>query len=219
MILLELTPIARFTPTPDWVLYTLMGCIAMICVGKLLFASKFKALTNRIEYLSLQDENVVFGFLVYLLTLVLSTLMVVHFFDVNLFQVSRPFAKFWLVFGLIAVIMLVKTAMEIAYNKAFYAEEEFNNFFGNSSYINARNVLALLIICFLFFYSPINKGYIIIASAIILIANRLWELYNRYFSTAGNFSENWYHNILYLCTLEILPIMVLIKLLLMGKVI
>ena len=221
MILLELTPIARFSPTPDWVLYTLLGCLGMICLGKLLFTAKFRSLTNRVEYMSFADESpVIFSVLIYFLALVLSALMVVDYFG-NLTNTGfdEPFTKFILVFGLIGGVMFLKTLLELAYFNAFYAEVDLKNFFGDASFINARNVLGLLILAFLFFYSPINKTYILIAGAILLVFNRLWELYYRYFTAKNDFSQNWYHNILYLCTLEILPIMVLIKIILLGKVI
>ncbi|WP_288763555.1 DUF4271 domain-containing protein [uncultured Weeksella sp.] len=221
MQLVDLIPIARFAPTPDWVLYVLVGCMLMICAVKFLFASNFHALSNRNEYMNFADDNTfVFSMVINVLNVVLITLLIINFFDINFSQdIQHSFTKFLIVLGVVTGVMFVKVILELFYHNAFYEEQDFRFFFNSSSYVNARNVLVLMVLSFLFFYSSIPKVYIMLSATIFLVINRLWELFYRYVSQKNNFSKIWYHNILYLCTLEILPILVLIKLLFTGKVI
>ncbi len=220
MNILSLIPIAREAPTADWIFFVLMGCLLMVCICSLLFTKNVYTLHNRTEYMSYTDNNTfLFSMLINVLNLVLFSLLIVSYFHISFSAFQTPFTGFSIVLGIISAVMLVKVCLEILFHKAFYAEQDFKFFINSSSYINARNVLVLLSLSFLFFYSPIPKTYIVLLAGILLIVNRLWELFYRYFTQKNNISQIWYHNILYLCTLEILPVLVLIKLLYTGKVI
>ena len=115
--------------------------------------------------------------------------------------------------------MLFSLLIEVTFYRVFYESSSVSYFMKSSSFVNAKNVLLLLVICFLFFYTTLNKEYLLIVGFILLFMNRIWEIYHIYTKQISDNKSIWYYNILYLCTLEILPIMVLAKLLIIGKVI
>ena len=218
---IELISIARNTENNDIVLGIFITCLLIICVTKYLFAKNFKTLKNKTEYLSFTDDNTtIFSFIINILMIVLVSVLLVSHYDINLanFKLSLPL-QFLGCFIVISIIMLLKLIIEMAYYRVFYQESSISFFMKSSSYVNARSVLILLISGFLYFYSELDAELVMISWFALLCINRVWEIYFRYSTQITNNKSIWYYNILYLCTLEILPIMVLVKLLLFGKVI
>lgn len=218
---IELISIARNTENNDIVLGVFIFCLLMVCLTKYLFAKNFKTLKNKTEYLSFTDDNTtVFSFIVNILMVVLISILLVSHFDVQIstFNYSLPI-QLIACFIAISAIMLLKLLIEMAYFKVFYHESSISFFMKSSSYVNARNVVILIICGFLYFYSELDADILMIVWFSLLCLNRIWEIYFRYSTQISNNKSIWYYNILYLCTLEILPIMVLSKLLLFGEVI
>ena len=215
----ELISIARNSQTNDHVLIILMVSLLFVCASKYLFAKNFKTLGNKTEYLSFTDDNTtIFSFVINILMVVLISTMVVAHFNVSLFDLkfSVPL-QILACFSIISIIMLLKLVIEMAYFRVFYQDSSLSFFMKSSSFVNARNILILLISAFLYFYSGIDKDIIIISWFVLLCINRIWEIFFRYSNQITTNKSIWYYNILYLCTLEILPILVLAKLIIIGK--
>jgi len=217
----DLISIAKNTQTNDTITIILVISLLIVCASKYLFAKNFKTLNNKTEYLSFTDDNTTFFSLMInaLMITLVSTLVVSHF-DVQLtsYSLGLPL-RIAICFVVISVIMTIKLFIEMAFFKVFYHDSSISFFVKSSSYVNARNVIVLIISAFLFFYTNIDQNIIMLIWFIILCLNRVWEIYFRYSKQIVHNKSIWYYNILYLCTLEILPIMVLAKLLIMGKVI
>ena len=217
----DLISIARNPETNDIVLIILIVCLLIVCATKYLFAKNFKTLKNKTEYLSFTDDNTtIFSFIINILMIVLVSTLIVTHFDVRIasYNLSLPL-RIFACFVIISAIMMLKLFIEMAYFKVFYKESSISFFMKSSSYVNARNVIILLTSGFLYFYSDLPAEYIMFFWFGVLCINRIWEIYFRYSNQITNNKSIWYYNILYLCTLEILPIMVLAKLLIFGKVI
>ena len=213
----ELISIAKNTQTNDNVLLILVICLLIVCASKYLFAKNFKTLLNKTEYLSFTDDNTtIFSFVINIMMLVLVSTLLVSHFDISILHYQPTFPlQIGICFLIISVIMVIKLMIELAYFKAFYSESSISFFMKSSSYVNARNILILLISSFLYFYSNLDKSTIMLIWFSLLCINRIWEIYFRYSNQITNNKSIWYYNILYLCTLEILPIMVLLKLIIM----
>lgn len=218
---IELISIARNPENNDVVLGIFIFCLLTICATKYLFAKNFKTLKNKTEYLSFTDDNTtVFSFIINILMIVLVSVLLVSHFDIKIanYPLALPL-RFLACFFVISLVMLLKLVIEMAYFHVFYQESSISFFMKSSSYVNARNVLILIFCSFLYFYSELDAEIIMISWFLLLCVNRIWEIYFRYSNQITSNKSIWYYNILYLCTLEILPIMVLAKLLLFGKVI
>ena len=215
----ELISIARNSQANDHVLIILIICLLLVCACKYLFAKNFKTLGNKTEYLSFTDDNTtIFSFIINILMVVLISTMIVAHFNVSIFSLKLNIPlQILACFAIISVIMLVKLIIEMAYFRVFYQDSSLAFFMKSSSYVNARNVLILLICAFIYFYSDLDKNIIIISWFVLLCINRVWEIFFRYSNQITTNKSIWYYNILYLCTLEILPILVLSKLIIIGK--
>lgn len=215
----ELINIAKNSQTNDYVLIILIVCLLLVCASKYLFAKNFKTLGNKTEYLSFTDDNTtIFSFVINILMVVLISTMIVAHFDVSIFnfRLSTPL-QILACFVIISIVMLIKLIIEMAYFRVFYQDSSLSFFMKSSSYVNARNIIILIISSFLYFYSDLDKNIIIFSWFILLCINRIWEIFFRYSNQITTNKSIWYYNILYLCTLEILPILVLAKLIIIGK--
>ena len=220
----DLISIGKNTLGNDTVLIILTVCLLLVCAAKYLFAKNFKTLNNKTEYMSFTDDNTtLFSFIVNGVTVLLISILLVSQFNIfyNHFDNFRfnYLSRVGITFSIISIIMLFRLLIEVTFYRVFYESSSVSYFMKSSSFVNAKNVLLLLVICFLFFYTSINKEYLLIVGFILLFMNRIWEIYHIYTKQISNNKSIWYYNILYLCTLEILPIMVLAKLLIIGKVI
>ena len=220
----DLISIGKNTLGNDIVLIILTVCLLLVCAAKYLFAKNFKTLNNKTEYMSFTDDNTtLFSFIVNGVTVLLISILLVSYFNIsyNHFDNFRfsYLSRVGITFSIISIIMLFRLLIEVTFYRVFYESSSVSYFMKSSSFVNAKNVLLLLVICFLFFYTTLNKEYLLIVGFILLFMNRIWEIYHIYTKQISNNKSIWYYNILYLCTLEILPIMVLAKLLIIGKVI
>ena len=220
----DLISIGKNTLGNDIVLIILTVCLLLVCAAKYLFAKNFKTLNNKTEYMSFTDDNTtLFSFIVNGVTVLLISILLVSYFNIsyNHFDNFRfnYLSRVGITFSIISIIMLFRLLIEVTFYRVFYESSSVSYFMKSSSFVNAKNVLLLLVICFLFFYTTLNKEYLLIVGFILLFMNRIWEIYHIYTKQISNNKSIWYYNILYLCTLEILPIMVLAKLLIVGKVI
>lgn len=211
----QLILIGRESPHNDMVLYVVVACMLILCASKYLFAKNVNTLMNKSEYLSFTDDNTtLFSFIINVMMVALASLMLVSYFNVTFFDFQLTYlAKVGVTFGLISGVMLFKLMIEMAYYKAFYNAGSMSYFMKSSSYVNARNILILLLSVLFFYYTDLKEEYIMIFWFILLVINRIWEIVFRYTMQNVNNKSIWYYNILYLCTLEILPILVLAKLL------
>ena len=220
----DLISIGKNTLGNDTVLIILTVCLLLVCAAKYLFAKNFKTLNNKTEYMSFTDDNTtLFSFIVNGVTVLLISILLVSYFNIsyNHFDNFRfsYLSRVGITFSIISIIMLFRLLIEVTFYRVFYESSSVSYFMKSSSFVNAKNVLLLLVICFLFFYTTLNKEYLLIVGFILLFMNRIWEIYHIYTKQISDNKSIWYYNILYLCTLEILPIMVLAKLLTVGKVI
>ena len=220
----DLISIGKNTLGNDIVLIILTVCLLLVCAAKYLFAKNFKTLNNKTEYMSFTDDNTtLFSFIVNGVTVLLISILLVSYFNIsyNHFDNFRfsYLSRVGITFSIISIIMLFRLLIEVTFYRVFYESSSVSYFMKSSSFVNVKNVLLLLVICFLFFYTTLNKEYLLIVGFILLFMNRIWEIYHIYTKQISDNKSIWYYNILYLCTLEILPIMVLAKLLIIGKVI
>jgi len=220
----DLISIQKNAMSNDTVIIIIVACLLLVCAVKYLFATNYKLLGNKNEYVSFTDDNTtLFSFIVDGIMVLLMSLLLVSYFKIDFgyfpgFQ-FQYLANLGITFALISVVMLIRLFIEITFYRVFYESSSVGFYMKSSSFVNAKNIVLLLIICFLFFYTTINKDYLIIGGFLLLFLNRVIEIYHIYSKQISNNKSIWYYNILYLCTLEILPFMVLMKLLTIGKVI
>ncbi|MDX9705447.1 MAG: DUF4271 domain-containing protein, partial [Weeksellaceae bacterium] len=79
------------------------------------------------------------------------------------------------------------------------------------NFFRVYSVGLLWVSTLLYYFSDVYKLGLLIATAIGLLLIRLLTFVKLYQNQTKKQSKLWYYNILYLCTLEILPILVVLK--------
>ena len=163
----DLISIGKNTLGNDIVLIILTVCLLLVCAAKYLFAKNFKTLNNKTEYMSFTDDNTtLFSFIVNGVTVLLISILLVSYFNIsyNHFDNFRfnYLSRVGITFSIISIIMLFRLLIEVTFYRVFYESSSVSYFMKSSSFVNAKNVLLLLVICFLFFYTTLNKEYLLI---------------------------------------------------------
>ena len=81
---------------------------------------------------------------------------------------------------------------------------------------NTNNLLGILLLPLLFFLTNWNEPYLLIAGIILVISAQILKWYSTFFIVISLPGIFVFHFIVYLCTLEFIPLVVLIKLLNSG---
>lgn len=213
MHFLELTTHLRLPEDNDWVLQLFIASLAVLSICKIFFAKNFMALGNLEDYLNVNDNSALFSMIINFLLLVFVSILVVPYFDISAFNPSfTRIAPFFIVMGLLLTVVLFRLLFEVLFFYAFDVTTKLSTFLRSSSYMNFRSLVILMLATLLFYYSELNKTYILGGWVVLLILFRLFDLYFRYIDQKKVNPLHWYYYILYLCALEILPTIVLIKL-------
>lgn len=83
----------------------------------------------------------------------------------------------------------------------------------NRVYANANNLLGILLLPLLFFLANWNEPKLLIAGIILVISAQVLKWYSTFFIVISIPGILLFHFILYLCALELIPVVVLIRLL------
>lgn len=201
-------PITNF----DWVIYILVGSMLLIALARILLANNFENLYKLERFQEINDNQSIFGLIGQTLFAVLISSLAFSYlandydyiFHTAVLKVLAFAGVILGFFGLRKILGSVASfAFGIDYDKN-YNQKTFN-------FYAAYNVGFLWFGVLLFYFSSIPKLILLILIGIILLIIRIIT----YVKILNNQSEKqtkiWYYNILYLCTLEILPLLVVLK--------
>jgi len=198
----------------DWVIYILVLTMVIVAIGRVLFNNNFESLRRFDRFLEVNDNQALFGLLFQIVFAILFSSIIVTFFSGKYdYLLHTPYLKVGVLSILILVFFGVRTLLNRVASFAFgitydriYNTKTFN-------YFRVYLVVALWIAILLFYFTPINRfillGILLIFMIIIRVVSYMRVMKNQ----QDKKSKIWYYNILYLCALEILPMLVLFKLL------
>ena len=214
----------RITQNNDWISYILLFALVILVVVKLmfserlqlslqlLFSKKYVLVFGREKILVFNGFNVLMIIFQLIIFSFLAYFLLKNYF--NVFYQNKEYS----LFGLIVIILFLSYATKYLLDKFIF--KLFNNdklhekiTFLNSSYLN---IVALLLfpLILLFVYSPFFNEYILIFTlflAFILMCLKLFLMIN---NNKSIIVKNLFYFILYLCALEIAPIIIILKLIL-----
>lgn len=198
----------------DWVIYLLVLVMVIVSVGRIVFNNNFESMRRFDRFLEVNDNQALFGLLFQIVFAILVSSIVVSFFtDKYDYLLHTPYLKVAVSSLLILVFFGVRTllnriasfAFGISYDRS-YNSKTFN-------YFRVYLVTALWIGVLLFYFSSINNIILLIVLLLFMIIIRIISYMRVMKNQQDKKSKIWYYNILYLCALEILPMLVLFKLL------
>lgn len=205
--------VERETQDLDWVLGVLLSVLFIVSIQRFLFTSNYFALRKLSRFLEINDNQFLFAIInQFLFALLISTLIapyLTHEFD---FIFHTTLVKVVIVSFFLVILFWIKYLFNILGNFAFKLNQDTALMVKTSSFYRSYAIGALWIAVVLFYFTSIPHLLVLILSAISLILLRGLQLRFNIKLQSEESSGSWYYNILYLCALEILPILVLGKL-------
>ena len=196
----------------DWVVVVLFFSMVWIAIGRLLFSNNFQALGNMEKFLEVNDNQGIFSlFFQITFAVLVGTLLVPYLISDYDFIFYTPILKMIAMASIVLVFFLFRYLFGFLGLFAFKIPSDQNLNFRSASYYRVYSVIVLWITVLLYYFSGLPKPLILIVSASILLFIRVLQIVFKYRNQQEQQSKIWYYNILYLCALEILPLLVLFK--------
>lgn len=209
--------LVRILENNDWVVFTLLACVAALSLMLISLqreASLKEFLLQKIEdssniYLSWIIISIIYVLVFSVLIsqfipFVPSFIREVDFFG---FQIN----KFGFTFLSVSVFYLLKTILTYFYFYAVRNQKSWQKFYFVSSRFYFVLTIVLILGCLQVYYFPFDrlKTYqtYLVLFAIIFIFKIIFYLFHNY----KLLPKTWYYKFLYICTLQIAPLLVLLK--------
>ncbi len=196
----------------DWVIYALFFSMLLVAAGRMLFSNNFQALGNLERFVEVNDNQGIFSLSFQIVFSVLAAALLVPYLVPDYdFVFYTPALKMLAM----AVIILLFFVLKHLFNSlgifAFKIPFDQNLNFRSTSYYRVYSVIILWITVLLYYFSGWPKSAILIICVFILLIIRLLQIGYKFQNQQEEQTKIWYYNILYLCALEILPLLVLFK--------
>jgi hypothetical protein len=206
--------IFRIAHTTDlnWVIFILVSVMVFLVVGKLLFAHNFSALGNLERFIDINDNQGLFGLSFQLMfALLLGALLVPYFTDDYDFIFYSPLIKVVAFTVILLAYFLLRSVISRIGVFAFKLNFDQKENQKIESYYMVYAVGVLFLSVLIYYFSGIPKPFILIFCVAILFIINIIRIIKNFGKQQKQETKSLYYNILYLCALEILPLLVLFK--------
>lgn len=208
--------VERPIESTDWVIYLLLITLALIGIGRLLFSGNFESINNLERFLEINDNQRVLSFLLQITLALLLGGILVNYIRLDYdYLLHTPLLKVAMISVVLLLFFGLRSFLGYLARYAFGISMDYNQALKVSNYYRIYAVGLLWVGVLLYYHSTISPLIILIILGIILLVFRgIQYVYNLKKQPESQRSV-LYYNILYLCTLEILPVLVLFKFLTM----
>jgi hypothetical protein len=217
-------PVKREQDSSDWIFLTLILCTVLLLIAKLLFERRFgqilKAVTRpRNLNILLRDGNL-------LSERITPPLLILHMLSYSLFfylymqsRLSIPgifkgeIFYFAAILGAYVSFFTFRFLLVRLLGWIFASGEYAQTYLANSVIFDEVWGIALIPICLIIYYAPSPaSGLMLQGGAVLFLILQLYKLIRNFMVGLANTNFSWFYLFLYLCTVEILPILFLGKL-------
>lgn len=198
----------------DWVIGCLVGSMLILVISKTLFSNNFYVIGNLERFLEVNDNQQIFALVNQILfSFLLGTLSIPYFTQDYDYIFATPFSKV-LVVSVIMILFIWGKSFFSALS-AFAFKIPYNNSLNLkiASFYRLYSVAILWVSVLLLYFSGLPRLPIFLSCISVLVILRAYQFIQRLKIQKEEFRQNWYYNILYLCALEILPLLVMYKIL------
>ncbi|MFT5981909.1 MAG: hypothetical protein ACI9RM_000333 [Ulvibacter sp.] len=211
--------IERYTESIDWVTIFLMGCFVLFTVAKYAYPKRFDEfvmlpLNNKYFYVQGKNDDLKHPFNVLFFAAQVISISLFIFLLLNFRSPELKETNPWLFVQICTAysfFILVKFLVEKIVGSIFSIDAIVNTYLYHK--LSYRNLLGIVVFIgnLIFFYvAEPSMTLILIFLGFLLILN-FFTLFNSYKSLGKTILGNFFYFILYLCTLEIAPYLILYK--------
>lgn len=203
----------------DWATYLLVLCFVIFALTKYLYPRRFYEflllpITNKYFFVQGKDDSLGHPFNLFLFVTQIISVSLFIFFIFKVFNPSEIQKNPWFflqISTVFTVFVLMKISLEKIVANVFSLDEMMNNYlYQKLSYRNFLGILLFTGNLFFLYVVPPTAVSLIVFGIFILVLNAISLLYS--YKKMGNLIlDNFFYFILYLCTLEIAPYIILYK--------
>lgn len=196
----------------NWVIVVLVVTMLALVISKVLFSNNFDALNSLERFLSINDNQQIFSLISqFLFAVLLGTLCTTYITNDYNYIFYSPIIKAITVAVILIIFFWIKSFFSRI--SAFAFKVSYNNIANSkiATYFRVYSVGILWTSVLLFYFSDLSRLMVFVVCIAVLIILRGLNFFYRFKNQQEQISKNWYYNILYLCALEILPLLVLYK--------
>lgn len=207
----------RIAEHNDWVIFTLAACIAALSL--MLISLQREASLKEFLLQKIEDSSNIFlsWLIVSVVNVTLISVLISQFipFIPEFIKPVSAFGlqlnKFGFTFITIAVFYFLKIAFTFFYFYSVRNQKNWQKFYFSATRFYFITAMLLVVACLQEFYFPLgrlqNLQLYVFFFAIIFVFKNIYYLFHNY----RILPSIWYYKILYICTLQIIPLMVLWK--------
>ncbi|MBV7440207.1 DUF4271 domain-containing protein [Weeksellaceae bacterium TAE3-ERU29] len=205
----------RLVEDKDWIFILLITICGLILFTRWAFEKYYSDLSSFERFNEKKDNLLLFnGIYMVLFSTILSLLLLPYankFIDLEKYtDISQITILSSIMLGFIIFKLIINTLIFISINR----RDSLRDFIISKSYFKVWATLGLLIFSFFYFFSGINHEYLKIIALGFMGAIMIGDYYFYYKNSSKEYKFSIYYIILYLCTLEILPFMIVSKIIL-----
>ena len=209
----------RLIISTDWATYLLIACFVLFALSKYFYPKRFHEflllpITNQYFFVHGKDDelNHPFNMMLFVVQIICVSIFVFLLFKVyNPSEIQKNEWLFLQICTAYSVFILIKFSMEKIVANIFSMDELINNYlYQKLSYRNFLGVLFFLGNLFFLYVYPPTRITLVIFGGFALALNAIALLYS-YKKNGKLIFSNFFYFILYLCTLEIAPYIILYK--------
>lgn len=196
----------------DWVIYVLIFTLLTLVISKILFPNNFSRLRSPDDFQEVNENQMLINIIFTLnFSVLLSTLVCTYVTPAYEFIFYTPLL---VVLALTAVLLLFFFARRLLAGGAAYAfgvSYDNNYNLKNFNYFRIFSVIILWLGVVAFYFTDLNKTAVLAVLVALLVLVRAAAFRKQFEEQSEKKMNIWYYNILYICTLEILPLLVIFK--------
>ncbi len=204
----------------SWLLILLLICLVAITFVKIFYQSYFSSLIKNIftfqvsintrDIFSLNTLGSLLLNIVFIITLSISLYFIILYFNP---QIHNKTATFFLILLVFTIYYILRISVLYFMKSILTTGSALDIYIKNISWVNQFLSMCLLFILFIYLTGAKSyDGFIIYILLFIIIIAQLTKYVKGLVSNIQQITNNFFHFIIYICTLEIAPLIIIYKL-------
>lgn len=206
---LSLEAITRNFIDQSWVFILLLAVILILGVSRILFQRNYASLRSLAVFQDNQENFFPFAFMTHVVLIVLIGLILLPFIDISTDFLSEN--NVINLFGILIFWFLFRFFINLLLIYLLQMKDYFREIINTQVYFRFFAVFILLLAVLLLYYSSISNQIILVVSLASIGLMLVLEYVFQWRKIGSGWISHSYYFILYLCMLEILPILYVFK--------
>lgn len=206
---LRLEAITRNFIDQSWVFILLLAVILILGVSRILFQRNYASLRSLAVFQDNQENFFPFAFMTHVVLIVLIGLILLPFIDISTDFLSEN--NVINLFGILVFWFLFRFFINLLLIYLLQMKDYFREIINTQVYFRFFAVFILLLAVLLLYYSSISNQIILVVSLASIGLMLVLEYVFQWRKIGSGWISHSYYFILYLCMLEILPILYIFK--------